>query len=256
MRASGYDRYPSLRLLESLKHQCLEVQTLEARWKTALILSGIFLLGSLLLGFLVQDWHDFTENILAEIAGFCLAFGVAVWLIEGRAASWEKRRQQFITKQAKAVLRMSQQYSSLLVTDVASLLSFELKLYANVHSVKARDVVEFKRLATKIFDQACCVPENGLPSDSDFNEEVFGRVIDSIEKFSHSVHESYRGDYDVQTYLSELTVALDDLNGQIAISRTYQHKSAEKIRFKSTGEIGRKLLEFEEAIAKDCSAFQ
>ena len=226
------------------------------RWIVVIVVAIAVMLVSSAIGSFVPNLTSFAENLFAELFGLCAALALAIWLIEGRIQTWENRRQATIVKDAKSILRMSRQYSSLLVTDLANLLSYELKLDLNVYQVKARSIDQFNEMAMVIFEQARRVPDNGLPSNSDFGEDVFGRCVESIEKFSHNVHEFYRGNYDVQTYLSGLTDVVEDLDRQITASLIFPEATDEASRFKATGEIGRVLLEFEKRIADDYSAIQ
>jgi hypothetical protein len=41
---------------------------------------------------------DFTQNILAEVFGLCIAFGLAIMLIEGQILTQRTRRRKIVTK--------------------------------------------------------------------------------------------------------------------------------------------------------------
>ena len=78
-------------------------------------------------GFVILDLRDFVQNLVAEMVGLLAAFGIAIFLIEGRFLSEQARRRKIVARLAGDLIREKAEALNMIPMELASYLASVLK---------------------------------------------------------------------------------------------------------------------------------
>lgn len=202
------------------------------------------------LGFLVPNWLDFTNNMLAELAGFALALAAAVALIEGPILTRERRRQKAISKQASSINAMVGEISALLSSEAFVLILDELVEQVLRQSPDVSDFTEYRKVMLATFESSRSFPEEGTPLHPNLTEDSYQEFIAGVNRFINGARKRLQGDYDVQSVLAELIEALDELDRHAYLAIFPNKLKYANTRFRTVGEIGCNLLKVNDVAVK------
>ena len=139
--------------------------------------------------------------------------------------------------------------SSEIAVDLLNELDTDIDLYGEERG----DYKKFRKLLTKVFDQACAVPDNGLPPHSNLTDETIRGCIEGIGHFVDRVRNRIQGDYDLQLTLLELIEQIDHLDKTSTMAMFPHNLRNEKMRFRSLGMMGQAMLSLDDAVDKVAS---
>ena len=203
-------------------------------------------------GFAVPSLLPFTENVLAEVAGFFLALGIAIVLIEGRPLTSQARRREIVRRMARELIQDEGWKINMMAWELASWLGSELPEQLDVTEVSWRLAEEngddwattTRPALLEVFHAASNVTGGQIKHVNAVEEYQFRQEVDGAREFIRDVRTRLSINIEVREVLLELANALDTLEPVIRECSQPQHLRAAEGRMGALGRLGLGYIDF------------
>jgi hypothetical protein len=148
-------------------------------WAIAL---ASLVIGTLAFGAGYLPWwslSDFEQNILAEVFGLGIAFGLAITLIEGQILTQQTRRRKIVTRAAKSTLEFADEIGMRLTWELGAWLVSALESPVDFYGEQRGNDwdKDIKPLLRLVYDEAETVTEIAVPYVSVLTYEDYQRNL-------------------------------------------------------------------------------
>ena len=214
------------------------------KWWAVIIVS--FFLAAVLtgLGILQFDAADFIENLIIEIIGLLLALGIAVWVIEGKVLTREKRIRD-IVRYRQRVFQLVVEIGLQLARDIAEPLASEFDPEIDLYGQEREDWDQFKPLLRKVFSLAKDVRYDGLPPYSCLTKEDADSYMSACREMTERIKERIKEQPDFMelNVLGLLPWTISEI--EHLVKRAYRLDLLDEpiSRYNTIGELGNRILD-------------
>jgi hypothetical protein len=182
-------------------------------WAIAL---ASLVIGALAFGAGYLPWwspSDFEQNILAEVFGLGIAFGLAILLIEGQILTQQTRRRKIVTRAAKSTLEFADEIGMRLTWELGiwlvSVLESSVDLYGEQRGNDwDKDIKPLLRL---VYDEVERVKEPAMPRVA-LTCEDYRSHVEALKDFARQIRQRMETNLEVNEMLLELGEKLDELD--------------------------------------------
>ena len=221
---------------------------LSSRWLWVFLACLLVGFVSLAIGAALPEIGTFWRSFLVSTAPSALVLAIVIFLIEGPILTHQRRRQIIIARNARSVLQLVGEISSSLARETAEWLAAQFDPAIDLYGDERADYCEFRPLLVTVYEQAKEVPLKGLPLFPDLTEGEYRRWLDHYRDFIERIKNRIQGDYEVQTVLFEVVMAIDDFERQVSYSLFPPTLRNRKQRYQRLGRLGLQLLDFDKSI--------
>ena len=216
---------------------------LSSRWLWAFLACLLVGFEALAIGAALPEIGTFWRSFLVSTATAALVLAIVIFLIEGPILTHQRKRQIIVARNARSVLQLVGEISSSLARETAEWLAPQFDPAIDLYGDERAFYCEFRPLLVSVYEQAKEVPLKGLPAFSDLNEGEYRRWLDHYRHFIEQIKNRIQGDYEVQTVLFEVVVAIDDFDRQLFYSLFPPRLRDERQCYRRLGLLGIQLLE-------------
>ena len=221
---------------------------LSRRWLWVFLACLLVGFESLAIGAALPEIGTFWRSFLVSTAPSALVLAIVILLIEGPILTHQRRRQIIIARNARSVLQLVGEISSSLARETAEWLAAQFDPAIDLYGDERADYCEFRPLLVTVYEQAKEVPLKGLPPFPDLTEEEYRRWLDHYSDFIERIKNRIQGDYEVQTVLFEVVMAIDDFERRVSYSRFSSTLRNQRQRYQRLGRLGLQLLDFDKSV--------
>jgi hypothetical protein len=217
-------------------------------------------LGSLVIGalaFLVGylPWWSpsaFIQNILAEIFGLGIAFGLAILLIEGRILTQHTRRRKIVTRAAKSTLELASEIGMMVTWELGTWLVSALGSSVDLYGEQRGNDwdKDIKPLLRLVYGEAEIVTSDSIRHVDALTYEDYRSRIDSVKHFAGRIRERMEANLEVHEILLELGEKVDELDECLTRSMWVTVIGSEMERFHALGRIGNTIIKVMETVGQ------
>jgi hypothetical protein len=189
----------------------------------------------------------FTQNILAEVFGLGVAFGLAIILIEGQILTQEARRRRIVTRVAKSTLEFASEIGMGVTWELGTWLVSILNSPIELEGEERGDDwdKDVKPLLRRVYDEAEKVKEITVPY---LTYEDYRSYVEGLEDFARRIRERIETNLEVHEMLLELGEKLDELDKCLIQSKWANSGVDEIDRYHRLGRLGNNITYLMETI--------
>ncbi len=221
---------------------------LSSRWLWAFLACLLVGFEALAIGAALPEIGTFWRSFLVSAAPAALVLAIVIFLIEGPILTHQRKRQIIVAHNARSVLYLVGEISSSLARETAEWLAAQFDPPIDLYGDERADYCEFRPLLVSVYEQSMEVPLKGLPPFPDLTEEEYRRWLDHYRDFIERIKNRIQGDYEVQTMLFEVVMAIDDFDKQVSYSLFPPTLRNQKERYQRLGWLGLQLVGLDKSI--------
>ena len=200
-----------------------------------------------------KDVLDFTRALLSSLFGVCLAFGIAVWLIEGTSLTRQGRRSKIIGITAKSIISYATEAISwdalALGRWLGSVLPEQIIVDEEINKIQTSNWENsVNPVLLRVFQQAQQTMTKDIHIQDPIPQDEYRRTVFATRDFVREIRRRLESNLDVHERLWELSESLENLEEVVTKCWWPVNFREEENRFHCLGQLGIASVEFHESL--------